>query len=395
MSIHINQLLPEGVNIDEFKTGSELLLAHELGKYTKLLLKEGLSVDGIIIGEELKKTKYFSFVMKSRLVESLAPSDEKLMPYNIGDFFLPSQNVSRVDLKFEEHHVYFNFNSNKRANSALYVKNRSAAYVSLIAFVLVKNSFDQKLNRKLIIDHEEYEQRDGEYTDLIELQKCGILPDTILEIKYKTQGVVQLPWETVVKDYQSKELMNREYSAIEKYAFLLENGLEIGDVVLRYTRTIKVNEGDTIGTLLSCYPAVIEGYTDEIFVLKYYPNVETRLTQFARIKGLVAKVEGLEDLLTPDDFIRTDVRKETLPLSEVGIGTCIHLEDTFIFEPVESDGTEQLFNDKSGGLISVKLNTLDTIFAVFEDRGVNYNKDKFLQKYFYSKGKQPKYYDYV
>ncbi|RUS44554.1 hypothetical protein [Cohnella sp. AR92] len=396
MSIHINDLLPEGVKLKEFKTGSELLLAYELGKYTKLLLEEGLSVDNVGIDTELVQTAHFGFIVDCELIEGIEPVAETDLPdYDIADFFLPSQNVSKVDLLFEEGCVIFNFNSNKRANSALNTKNRSTAYVSLMAFVLVKNYIDQTPNRKLIIDHEEYEQQNGEYDDLIKLQRSGILLESILKIKYKTQGVIQLPWQDVVKEYREKELMNRVYSSNEKYAFLLKEGLEIGDVVLRYSRTFDQKVEDTIGTLKSCYPAVIRDYNEEVIVLEYYRTVETRLTQQTRIEGLCAKVDGLKEALTPDDLVRATSREESIFLDAVGIGTCTYLEDTFIFEPVESDETEQTFKDKDGSLIKVELNTLDTIFAVFEDRGVPFNRDKFLNKYFLSKGKQPKYYDYV
>ncbi|MNW63497.1 hypothetical protein D3C74_417120 [compost metagenome] len=55
-----------------------------------------------------------------------------------------------------------------------------------------------------------------------------------------------------------------------------------------------------------------------------------------------------------------------------------------------------MFKDKnSGELISVKLDTLDTIYAVFEDRSVKYNKEKFLDEYFISRGKTPIYNKYA
>ncbi|KUP22084.1 hypothetical protein [Paenibacillus sp. DMB5] len=395
MSIHIRELLPKGVNLTEFKTGSELLLACELGKYTKLLLQEDLSVAGVNVADEFKKTSHFSFVVKSKFVNDLPYGDIKLAKFNHGDFLLKTQSVARADIKFKDRNVYFNYNSDVKANREFRGKTRSAAYVSLMAFVLVKNFIDQEPNRKLIIDHEEYEQKDGEYTDLIELQKGGILPETILKIKYKTQGVVQLPWETIVKDYRSKGLMNREYSPKEKNNYLLTNGLEVGDVVLLYSRNINPYKGDTIGSLDSCYPAVIKSFNENTLFLRYYCNVETKLTQRTRIDRLVDKIEGLEEWLTPDDYDRTVTNERRLSLTDIGVGTCTYLEDTFIFKPpMEADITVQWFKDKDNQLVEEKLDTPDTIFAVFEDRGVKYNRDKFLKEYFTSLGKIPIYYKY-
>jgi hypothetical protein len=190
--------------------------------------------------------------------------------------------------------------------------------------------------------------------------------------------------------------MNGEYSSKEKYDYLLAE-LEVGDVVLLYSREFNPDdERDTIGSLKSCYPAVIESFDEKVIVLRYYSNVETKLTQRTRMEQLVDKIEGLEELFTPEDYERTVTSEKRLSLADIGVETCTYLEDTFIFKPVEGDSTEQLFKDDSSGeLISVKLNTLDTIYAVFEDRGVKYNRDRFLQKYFTSKGKTPIYYKYA
>jgi hypothetical protein len=153
MSIHINKLLPEGVSIEKFKTGSELLLTCELGKYTKLLLREDLSATDINVDDELKKTSHFSFVVQSKFVNDLPYGDVQLAKFNHGDFLLKTQSVAKADLKFEDRHVYFNYNSDVKANRDFRGKSRSAAYVSLMAFVLVKNFIDDEPNRKLIIDH--------------------------------------------------------------------------------------------------------------------------------------------------------------------------------------------------------------------------------------------------
>jgi len=404
MSIHINELLPNEVSIKEFATGSELLLACELGKYTKMLLQKDLSVMDINVPDELKKTSQFSFVAQSKFVNDLPHDGTQLVKFNLGDFLLKTQNVLKADVKFEDSHVYFNYNSDVKANRDFRGKSRSAAYVSLMAFVLVKNFIDDKPNRKLIIDQEDHDQKDGEYTDLIALQKSGILPEPILEIKFQSQGVVQLPWEAFVKDYRSKELMNREYSSKEKYAYLLENKLAVGDVVLLYSRTFKVKKKEnstgekrsTIGSLKTCYPAVIESSNEKFITLRYYGSVETKLTQRTRMEQLVDKIEDLKGWFSPDDFERTSSNVETYSLDAIGVGTCTYLEDTFIFKPVEGDSTEQLFKDNSsGGLISEKLDTLDTIYAVFEDRGVKYNKEKFLYEYFTLKGNTPIYDKYA
>jgi hypothetical protein len=359
---------------------------------------------GINVSDNLKKTSQFSFVVQSKFVNDLPLDGIQLVKFNLGDFLLKTQNVLKADIKFEDRHVYFNYKSDVKANRDFRGKSRSAAYVSLMAFVLVKNFIDDKPNRKLIIDQEVHDQKDGEYTDLIALQTSGILPEPILEIKFQSQGVVQLPWETFVEGNRRKELMNREYSSKEKYAYLLENKLAVGDVVLLYSRTFKVKKNEnstgkkrsTIGSLKSCYPAVIESCDEKFVTLRYYGSVETKLTQRTRMEQLVDKIEDLKGWFTPDDFERTSSNVETYSLDAIGVGTCTYLEDTFIFKPVEGDSTEQLFKDNSSsGLISVKLNTLDTIYAVFEDRGVKYNKQKFLNEHFTLKGRTPIYDKYA
>lgn len=393
--ITLNELLPIDEKVKKIQTGSELLLAYELGKYAKLMLGRDLSLSGVTIAKELQSGEYFSFVVTNGLDVGFIPSRETLVDYSKNARYFFTGTVDGVAFsKITPEEVIYEFEFNTQANRPLHGENRSAAYISLFAYLVVKSKLEGVPTPKLIIDHENYNQQELEYVELFVLNRYGNrITKDFIEVKYSQAWGFQPEWEAFVFSHRQRGQMNREYTVKEKARYISKN-FEVGDVVLLYTRS-KGAKGKTINRLLSCFPAVIKQIDSENIRLAYYPSYDTALTRRMTLQKVEHSLEGeeMESIYTYADYDRWTACPLTCHLTEIGVGTCTFIENTFFIKPVDDDGSYQYV--RSGDKISeVWMSTLDSIYAVFEDRGVEYNKEKFLQTHFYSNNRMPVYDQY-
>lgn len=392
LKISINRLLPSGKTISEILTEAELLLAFELGKYAKLLLGEELSLADIKISKRLLSSTHFSFVMTNNLNVGLNPMIMNLTDHkNISNRYLnPEEHL--LDIEFQkqtEDEIYYNYEYNIRKNAPLHKSNRATAYVSLVARIMIESiRVGRKTPPKLIIDHKDYFHQEGEYTELFILQNFGnkILSKDILEIRYKDTNLPQPEWVAFVEHHRRQGLMNREYSISEKYEYLKKENFEIGDVVLYYytNRNKRLKRRDKLAKITACYPAVIRGYDNKEIVFDYYAKVSTKDTFVLNIDRANNNIEDYIESITNDREKGNWGKERRIDLDSIGIGDTTYGEEEFLIKPIESDGSFQYFK-KGSELVQVWLNTIETIYAVFEDRGIDYNKPKFLDSYLQNK----------
>jgi len=376
VSVCLNEILPADKRIKKVYTGSELLFIYELDKYAKLLLGKSLSLRNVSVIKSIRKNEYFSFVVSQGLDMGFVVDREELVDYKnkVGLFFTGS--VEGVVFKSVTPELYvYDFHHNVQANLVAHGANRSAAYVSMVAYIMVKSIKDGVACPKLVIDHRQHAQMELEYMDLLILKNYGnALIEDMVDIQY-ADGVKQQPeWEAFVGVNRQSGRMNREYSVGDKYK-LLKKSFAAGDVVLLYRRS----KGKTINRLESCYPAVITNFDKECLKLKYYPVVETKITRNITLDSMEDEVDNLQ--LTSHDRDRFTECKETFQLEDIGVDSHTYLERVFILKPMDFDGTHQVFKTKDG-YEKLFVSTLDTIYAVFEDRGVVYNKERFLNEHF-------------
>jgi hypothetical protein len=390
--IGLNELLPITEKVRKIQTGSELLLAYELSKYTQTMLGADFSLADINISKELLTGEHFSFVVTNGLDVGFVPARESLVDYSASARYFFNGTVDGVSFKkVTPEEVVYSFEHNVKANNVLHGENRSAAYISLVAYLMVISYRDGVPMPKLVIDHENYNQQELEYVDLFILLTYGncLLKDCV-EILYSTAWGFQPDWEAFVMQNRQRGLMNDEYTMTEKHRHLKKN-FEVGDVVLRYTRS-KGAKGKTINKLTSCFPAVIRYFDQTCVRLQYFPLVRTRLTHHMELEEVSRSFEDekKDSIYNDDDYERFLMPNSQESLVELGVGTCTFTETIFFIKPVDFDGSTQCLRTAEGSDM-LWLSTLDTIYAVFEDRGVDYNKEKFLQTHFYSKGRTPVY----
>lgn len=394
-TISINYLMPNGLELKKIETGSELLLAYELDKYAKVMLGKRLSLSGIEIAAELQSREHFSFVVTEGLDVGFIPSLKTLADLTKYPRLFFNGSVEGVEFRSRSDSEYVYAFDDKSSNQVLHGENRSAAYVSLVAYLLVKSKRDGTPIPKLIIDHENYNHQEQEYDDLFVLILYGnqILKD-IVELKYQYEKNdkhrIQPEWEAFVAFHRQRGFMNREYTTTEKFEYLKEN-FEVHDVVLLY-QLKKGPMSKTIYKVDSCYPAVIRYFDEHTIRLQYFPVVRTRLTHRMILDEVARSFEENQNsIYTFDDYNNFKDQVVTYSLTECGIEKYSFTELALIINVFDYDGSYQYFQTDNG-IEKIWLQTPDTIFAVFEDRQVKeYNKEKFLQNYFYSRNKKPIY----
>lgn len=390
-SIKLKDILPKGKKLKRVVNGSELLFLYELDKYTKQLLGKKLSLEGVTILKSLQKERLFSFVTYQGLDVGFDVDMSALKPYGDIAKSLFTDTVEGIVFKEDtDELVHYDFSVAPRENRKLNGDNRESAYISLVAYVIVRAYEEGKQLPKIVIGTDNYVIVNLEYHHLYILSNYGNkVLDGIVEYR-GSNDKIQVDWESYVMLQRQKGFMSRPYTPQDKMKYIKKRDFKSGDVVLLYNRT-KCTKGNTIAKLESCYPAVIDDIKNNEVHLRYYATVETALTRYMKLTEAEEDLDNSENsLLIGDDFDRFVPCRDVYDLTSLGIEGYTYDETTFILSPIDQDGSYQWLSN-SKGQDYVWLSTLDTIYAVFEDRGVEYNREEFLDKYFRSKGRVPVY----
>lgn len=381
-----------GRRVRKIMSGSELLFAYELDKYANRMLGRRVSLSGCQILKNLLTGEDFSFVVNNGLDVGFVPQRNTLASYAVRSELYFTGTVDGVVFKEQspERYVY-DFDVNVFKNAVLHSYNRSMGYVSLFAYLVVKAYQEGNKVPELVIDQQNYAQLECEYVDLLILRDYGnkLLKGKV-DIKMSPDVKIQPEWEALVTYNRQRGFMCREYTPAEKLR-MLKKKFQVGDVVLLYTRT-RGAKGKTINQLLSCYPAVIRGYDAHSVQLTYYPMIETELTHYLNLDFLEQQMENNKEFYSPEDYTRFTTCTETYDIYNLGIDLFTFIEEVFILTPFDDDGTFQYVKMADGSYEHIHMGTLDSIYAVFEDRGIDYNKERFLELYF--AGKTPIWEEY-
>lgn len=401
--VKFTSLLPSNKqNIKEILSGTELLLAFELDNELQRQLGERIELD-VSIAKEVSKNGFFSLVRdldekrnnKNNDVsyKSALFTEEQLAlpraPY--GTLMRKAFDKDVSQAKFEvytDEKIVYSFNSFQRENMVLHNLDREYGYVALMARILVdfyKRGIEPP---KIEIAHRTYSAENMEYDSLLILKLYGnkIFED-ILEVNFAEDKTYQPNWSSYREYCSQIGRMLKTATPVQKFKYLNKK-YEVGDVVLLYKRT-KLNGGST-GVLKNCYPAVIQAFDKNSITLEYYPNVDTLQTRYFELSNVEEDLDtdNVDSIYREEDYKSFVRLSETFPLISIGINDLTYTELTFILDVLPFDGKNQYYNI-DGVLRYVDMDTIDTVYAVFEDRGVPYNKERYIKKYFTANRREP------
>lgn len=368
-----------GKSIEEVKTGSELLLIAECNKYLAPY-NEKLECD-ISVDNRLKDTEYACYMIEKGVSVDFQCSCE----YTGSDFYLSS--VEGIEFKEMTDELWvFNYMSNPVENSVFH-RNRSKMYVSLLAYLLVYRVMHDT-QTMLRIAQSDVGFTECEYAELLILTSYGnslITPDILFLEMYVSNdddGTSTLPyWEAEVIYNRQLGYMCRPYTVTEKLD-AVKSKYAVDDIVLLYSRGKGSAQDNKIRCLESCAIAIIEDITESGITLRSYSSVRTVLTTRRDLDE--AGGRDARSVYSIEDYRNFQGFRKTYAWSEMGVDNLLWNENYFIRELDDSDGSYQEFLTEEG--VQRKfLPTSETIYAVFENRKVRYNRERFLCKYFANK----------
>lgn len=369
-------------NVKKLMTGSELVLMARISEYLVRFLGKRLTLEGVNIFPRLLKTPYFGVLQDSGVnldTYENAPYIEYDKSYFLNKDVSSVEFDTRTDaLWVYKEHTGRNFQLMQGWSVC------SSAYINLIAYLIV-HRYTTGLGTQLCIDNDRNTAYEHQYSDILILKNYGnrLIDDSMVKV-LETPDYNKHIWISFRMMYWQWGLMCRDYSVKEKLnAF--KRKFAVGDVVLLYSQSGATKTCDVL-KLQSCYPAVIRGYDDKKITLEYYPCVETKETRKRKIQN--ANIE--KPMFSVEDIERFPVAMENFDWQDVGVEGYTFKEKKFIFSVLPYDGSFQYLND-GNSVEKVCLSTADTIYAVFEDRGVDYNKERYIRKYFSKGGKIPVY----
>lgn len=381
--ITLTELL--GSKVRRIQSGSELLFVWELYKYSKELLDRVLTIEDAQVLKAVRDGEHFAYVYNnSELNLNYTPSENEILAdYSETDrkYFKGDLSGIVFEKQTEEDWTYC-YHTDKSANIVLYGYNRSAGYVSLYAYMVVKAYKEGKKVPKLILKNLSPKQEEQEYVDILILMNYGNqwLKDKV-EIQFSKEVVVQPEWEAFIMYQRQLGNMLEETPLLKKIKYMTKHFV-VGDVVLYY-QTDKSIKSKSIRKLTNCFPAVITEINKNEFKLNYYPMIETFLTHKTRLEE-VEQNSGIEGFkYTSYDYNNFPVCSVTLDYISTGIDILTYTEDSFILKLMKGTDTFPQYIKNSNGMTHIyDLDTINTIYAVFEDRKVEYLKERFLQLHF-------------
>lgn len=365
-------------NLKKLLSGSEILLYYETDKYAREYIGEGVQLGDVGIDKRLIKSPHYSFVAHSGLDMGTLVSKDTLTPYNPKYYF--EGLLKDIDIKETDDMFIFSWMSSRMKNLVLHGMNRAAAYISLLAFVLIQN-YVTGIDKCLFIQQGIYQEEEHEYDDLLILKRYGnkLFDDKRLKLESSLSSIKITECSAYFAYQQQLGYMLMPYKNSTKYNYSVKN-LEVGDAMLMYKRNKQ-------GYVEHCFPCVIRSMSEKHISFTYYPIVETLLTRKVKLMEVQENVD--KTLYSEEDvfvFRGCEVQEEW---DNVGVEGYSYNEKYLLIKPIRDDFTVQVFRVSDTQLCKVVCDTVETIYAVFEDRGVDYNKAKFLKEYFGSK--IPKY----
>lgn len=384
--ISLDELL--GVQIKKLCSGSELMFVYELAKYTKMLLNKELDLRNIQVVKELLGSDYIAYLESKGINFHIGTIDSTRDLSEIERKFF-NEDLSGIVFESQTDDMWiYSYTTDKTANLVLNRYNRSAGYVSLYAYMVVQFYLEGKKCPILCLRNTSPKQEELEYVDILILKNFGncLLKDKVI-IKYSRDVVNQPEWEAYVMYQRQLGYMLNETTPLDKYKYMVKNYM-VGDVVLFY-KTEKSIRSKTIRRLTNCFPAVIRSITRNGIIVEYFPDITTRLTHQRELEE-AERLCGGEIHYSFEDYKRFSSCSLSLSFYNLGVDLLLYLEDEFILKPQNGVDTFRQYIKNKDGIEGVyNLGTLDTIYAVFEDRKIKYNKERFLELYF--KNEKPMY----
>lgn len=430
--IHISQFY----SCSEVKLACELYYICELGKYSKYNHGKAVSLDGVILNSCLRKSKLWDYfrmavsegwlcetgVSKDDLmITAQAPlnydkmdivnylytldavefdSEDAIKRRNSYDYDTRTPLKSQISFEMMTDHAWKwsingadgqNFNVNNRS---LNHNRADQSWLSLIAFVAVKRLFtghpdllglvfssNTVLNTLAI----SYIMILADETQALTGWCHYALDDTI-----SANTKLQLGYTAWYAKGKDLGLLNRWYSGKEKFAYMQQLELGVGDLVMFYERE-KSQKANYVKSIASCHLAKITKLNDDSISLELINTVKPYFQGKEEFDDHTIAVKKMYANNFP--YANISTTKKEYSLADMGVQYYMYSERCFILPLEESDDLKVTRVSDGTRKDTLVLDQNNLIYWILKDYEYEFNEDKFIKRYFGSE--EPLYTRYM
>lgn len=401
---HVSQFYP----CSHVELGSEVYYLCEIGRYLKSIGKGGLSVNGVVFDDCLRKSVYWDYFRYAsengyltdlgELRSQLTISEYEFENFDLSAYFTTDLSKEDVAELFDEAtQERFKWTSSAK-NSVVSQKNnllivgtyRNQAILSLIALVAVTRVLTG-YPKELTVDlTDSFTYLQMSTADIILLRdKTEALQSWVT---VTVDNELQNTYQAWVFEQREKGYMNSFCPLEDKKRYMNELGFTANDIVFLYERT-STKQDDTVRKVESCKIAKIVSVDGDGVTFDIINTVVTKLTAQKKYESYPYSVK---QMYKDKSYLKYYTTKRKIPWLSLGVDNRMYMEDYFISD-LNKDDYQDLWVERTIDGVreecQLRLDVLNAVYWILKDREVSFNEEKFLDTYF--KDKLPLYTQYM
>lgn len=421
MSVHVSQFY----SCSKVTYAAELYYICELGKYSTINFGHPVDLQGVNLTSQLKKSilwDYFRMsVANGWLVNTGIPAEElaitaqaplkldkansRNMLFTLGvvgydpdearnraqdpDFDLRTPVKSQVSFEKREFSGWL-WSANGENGKGFSVNNKSLnhnradmAWVSLVAMVAVHRLFEKepqvlllRLSANMLINSMAL----SHLMVLDSMTQCltgWVYYEFDANVPQKTQ--LQLSYFAWYSMGRELGMLDRWYNGKEKLAYMRKLGLEVGDLVLYYERDPE-QKMNYIKSIAGCYVAKIIRVNSRDIELELIHTVMPKFAGKEAFDDHSMAVKMMYFDKKPYDHL--SISRTSMSMADIGVEYMLYSEHSFIVPLNHASDTVPTRVTDGVRQETLLLDQNNLIYWILEDYGYEYNKSRFLSRYF-------------
>lgn len=421
MSVHVSQFY----TCSKVSLASELLYICELGKYSKIGHDEAVDLQGVVLSDGLKKSllwDYFRMAVQNGWLVNTGVADDEIAVTDTNPLHLDKQNHKNLyfvldevaydgdEMRQRQQDPDFDLRTPVKSqvsfadrNSAMWLwtpkgengggfsaNNKSLnhnfanmAWVSLVAMVAVNRLFENEPQTLLL------QISSNMIINPMALSHLMVLDSMTQCLKgwmfYEFDDTVpdnkklQLSYYAWYSVGREMGMLDRWYSGKEKLAYMRKLGLEKGDLVLYYEREAE-QKMNYIKSIAGFHLAKIVKVDARDITLELIHTTTTYHAGKVAFDDHTMAVKAMYIDKKPYEEIRTS--KLEMAMADIGVEYMLYSENSFIVPLNHASDTipTQVTDGARDEVLLLDQNNL--IYWILEDYHYDYNKARFLERYF-------------
>lgn len=420
--------LSEVYSVQEIKLASELLYVCELAKYFFINHNTQLSIDGIVLNDILKKSRYWSMyrvaVTNGWLTNVVNPESVEVTELNPVSF----RNISNI-LVTEEPVVFDAEDFNKRQNdvqydhltpqpvqiafesltndavtwsnegdrdecssihaSSLFAKDASQRLTSLVAYVAVERFFSVIPFRFVFKCGYSVAYNQLAMADIINLVERTNALDRWFDLKYtcNLETEKRLGYEAWWHRGHEMGYLAREYTNAEKQEYVKKMDLKAGDVICYFRRKAS-HKNNYVKEIESSNFAIVKGIDKHGIVIAKVLTMKTPYLRKKEFDALKMSEKAMFQGRYKTDSFNWDIVR--IDWADLGVEYAMYSElDLITPIQMESMTTMPVKSFKERKEVMVELDAANFIYWILTEYKIQFDKKRFDARYL--KGSKPIY----